>query len=345
MLRSIHDVNQNQWNNLVVQTDRGTMFHRYEWLAAFEEGLECDPRHALVQKDTNPVAILPTFSVPLELPHDTAESIAALDLRLLTSGDPGSGGPVIATDERANVDRLVDAIESTTGPLNLCHQIVTHDLGEIRYGKYLQARGYEPTSHVALSLADLDDGWEAIHDRMDKERQKGLRRAHEQDYWIERQPLGTDLDRTYEMCRQNIVRVGGDPLPRALFEALSDRFADRVQVFTAHVDGDVVGKYVHLCDEESSVLHHWLSAIPDEDCYDAYPSELLHERAINWGIESGLAEYNFHKVGSYFDNSVFRFKSKYGGRAVPQLRWEKGANPLLWHPFRFGRSKHWARAL
>jgi len=152
------------------------MFHRHEWLAAIEEGLDCDPRHAVVRKDTNPVAILPTFAVPLELPHDTAESIAtALDVRLLTSGSPGSGGPVIATDERANVDRLLDAVESTTGPLDLCHRIVTHDLGEIRYGKYLQTRGYEPTSHIALFFLDIEDGWEAVYDRMDTERQKPLR--------------------------------------------------------------------------------------------------------------------------------------------------------------------------
>lgn len=346
VLESIREVNRNQWNNLVTQADRGSMFHRYEWLAAVEEGFDFDPHHVVVRKDTNPVALLPNFVSKLPLPNGLADTLtSAIGLSVMTSGEPGYGGPVISTDERANLERLFEAVDATSERRVLFHRISTHDPGNIRYGKYLQNRGYRPSSGFAIFVIDLMDGWERILDDMDKERQKAIRRAHEQEYRVEVAPLGEDLERTYRMYASNMERVGGETVPMAFLEALEEYFQEKVRVFTAYVDGDVVGRYVHLLDSESSVLHHWLSAIPDRSCYDAYPSELMHERAINWGIDRGFEYYSFDKVESYFGNSVFRFKAKYGGRAVPLLQWEKGERRLAWPLFRYGRWKYDRRFL
>lgn len=346
VLTSIRAAEENQWNNLVTQAERGSLFHRYEWLAAVEDGLDSEPRHAIVRNDGNPVAVLPIFTSAIQLPHDAADTAAsALDVSVLTSGEPGYGGPVVASDERENLDRLLDAVDATSDPRTLYHRISTHDLGHIRYGQLLAARGYEPTMDLATFVIDLADDWDTILDNMDKERRRDVRNAHDQPYRVDVDPLGDDLERTHEMYAANIDRVGGNLLPQSFFEALSDHVADRVRVFTAVVDGDTVGKYVYLLDTERSVLHHWLSAIPDRDCYDAHPSELMHARAIQWGIERGFDQYSFDTAGSCFDNSVFRFKAKYGGRAVPVLRWERGTNRLAWPLFKFARSKYRERAL
>jgi predicted N-acyltransferase len=146
------------------------------------------------------------------------------------------------------------------------------------------------------------------------------------------------------MYARNMARVEGETLPRSLFAALAAHVPERVRVFTARVDGEVVGRYVHLLDEETSTLHHWLSAIPDRSCYDAHPSELLHERAIRWGIDEGYDTYSFDRAGSHFDNGVFRFKSKYGARPVPLLRWERGQSRVAWPAFRAARRWYRARA-
>jgi hypothetical protein len=343
VLSTVRSVDANQWNNLVVQSDLGTLFHRAEWLTALEEGMDHRPVHVVVTTDTNPVAMLPTFVAPLSLPHDGLDALAsAVGLSAATSSDPGYGGPVIATDEGENADRLFDALADALGPSVLYHRITAHDHGYVRYGAYLQDRRYEPSSAFALFVLDLRDGWTAVRDGMDKERQKALRRAHDQSFEVTVAPVGEDLDRTYEMYARNMDRVGGRTLPRSLFTALATHVPERVRVFAARVDGEEVGRYVHLLDEESSTLHHWLSAIPDRSCYDAHPSELLHERAIRWGIDEGYDTYSFDRAGSHFDNGVFRFKSKYGARAVPLLRWERGERPVAWPAFRRGR--RWYRA-
>ncbi|MFC6990776.1 GNAT family N-acetyltransferase [Haladaptatus sp. GCM10025707] len=346
ILRSIDEVNENQWNNLVTHADQGTLFHRHEWLAAIENGLDYEPRHVVVRKDTNPVAIMPNFVSALAVPNDVANLLASsLEISVMKSGGIGYGGPIITNNERENIDLLFDALEATTEPQILYHLISTADLGQIRYGQYLRSRGYEPKSNVATFFIDLSAGWEDILAGMDKSRRKDIRRSHEQDYHVEITPIGSDMCRTYDMYEKNTRRVGGNLIPFSFFETLRDYVPDRVRVFTATVDGEIVGRYVYLLDTEKSILHHWFSAIPERECYDHYPSELMHTRAIKWGIEQGFKEYSFGAAGSHFDNSVFRFKTQYGAKAVPVLRWERGTNPLVWPLFKFGRQRFVAKEL
>lgn len=338
VLDSIHECNENQWNNLVTQAEQGTLFHRYEWLAAVEEGLELQPRHLVLNKADNPVAVMPNFVSELTAPIGPVDRLAsALGVSVMRSGWIGHGGPIIASDERENADRLFDALMDTVGSRLVYRRISTYDLGQIRYGQYLRSRGYEPRLNTATFFIDLTDGWDTILSNMDRSRRRDVRRAHGREHSVEIDPLGADLSLTYEMYEKNIERVGGDLLDLSLFKHLRDELADRVRVFTARVDGDIVGRYVYLLDTEKSTLYHWLSAIPDEECHDSSPSELMHARAIKWGIERGFDNYCFAGASSHFENSVFRFKSRYGAQASPVLRWEKGENPLMWPLFKFSR--------
>lgn len=338
--RSVTDVNENQWNNVVSQSDRGTMFSRHEWIRAVEEGFDFQPRHVVVEKKGNPVALMPNFARDVPVPDSVEERLpVAQPFKMLVSSYPGYGGPVVTTDERDSLDLLFDTLEESIDGTVLFHRLQTHDLGHIRYGRYLQARGYEPRFDTCLFRIDLDGGWETIHGNMDKERRKDLREAHEQDFRVETAPLSAELDPTYEAYVRNVERVDGTVLPRAFVESIADGFGDRVLVFTAIVDGREVGRYVHLLDDEASVLHHYLSAIADPDDYRYHPSELLHEHAIKFGIERGYDVYGFGRSGSHFRDSVFGFKQKYGGRAIPMFRMEKGYTPLVWPVYKFGRQR------
>ncbi|WP_435333830.1 GNAT family N-acetyltransferase [Haloarchaeobius sp. TZWWS8] len=340
VLKSIHKFNENQWNNLVTHTERGTLFHRHEWLAAVEDGYDYEPNHIVVSENSNPVAILPNFVSTVSAPsHLAKQAVSATSLSMMKSGGPGYGGPVIANDERENMDRLFDALDATDDYRILYHLISTADLEQVRYGQYLRSRGYEPKSSVATFLLDLTDGWDTILSDMEKSRRKAIRRAHEQDYNVEMTTLGDNLHQTYRMYEKNIDRVNGNLIPFSFFEALREHVGSRVRVCRAEVEGELVGKYVYFLDTEGSCLHHWVSAIPNRECYDSYPSELMHAHAIKWGIEQEFDRYSFGPSGSHFNNSVFKFKNRYGPKVVPMLRWEKGENPLLWPLFKYARQQ------
>lgn len=355
--RSVDDVDVNPWNNLVTQSDRGTLFHRTEWLRAIEEGLDWRPRHVAVERRGDPVAMMPNFvcecpdlselAAGLSLGADGGElpDASVLEgtidspLRRATCSHP-YGAPFGVTDERECLDMLFDRFEAANGRRVLFHSIKSYDLEAVRYGCYLDHRGYESRVQGCHFVIDLNRDWDAVLADMDKERRKAIRRANEQDdVRVEIHPLGEDLDTTYDHYVRNMERVGSPPQPKSLFESLSEHVSDRVRVCRAVVDGDDVGRYVYLLDDEGSMLHHWLSAIPDESCFEAYPSELIHEFAIRWGIEREYDGYGFGPSNAHFGDSVFRFKQKYGGRAVPMFELEKGYSALAWPLYRFGRSK------
>jgi len=338
---TITETNRNQWNNLVEQADQGTVFHRYEWLRSVEAGFDYEPRHVVVEKDGNPVGLMPNFVTELPLPDELTRSLPDVQpLKRVTTVEPGYGGPVTVTNERESLDLLFDTLEASVERGGVYHAVQSTDLSNVRYGQYLQSRGYEPSLDTCLFFLDLDDDWETVRENMDKERRKDVRKANEQDYRVEIHPLAEDFETTYDYYVQNVERVDGNVLPRAFLRELADRLDDRIRVFRAVVDGEDVGRYVHLLDEEASVLRHWLSAIPDTDCYQYYPSELLHERAIKWGLERDYGKYGFGVTGAHFSNSVFRFKQKYGGEVVPLFDMKKGYSSVVWPLFKFARRKY-----
>lgn len=336
---SVEAVGEGPLRNLVEQGTGGTLFHRYEWLAAVENGLDWEPRHVVVRKGQNPVGFLPNFGRSVSLPHAVAERVAdAASIETLVPPPPGYGGPVVTGDEAEVVAALFDGVDAIDGATALFHRVQSYEVGAIRYGRALEARGYEPRLDRCTFVLDLDAEWETIRERMDSGRRKAMRRSAAQDAEVTMIGLEDGLDATHEMYVGNMERVGGEVRPKSFFEAIAKQLPERVRVVRAEVDGREVGRYVLLLDEEGDVLHHWLSAIPDSDDFEAYPSELLHRRAIQWGLAEGYDRYSFGPTAPHLADSVFRFKEKYGGRAVPLLSWEKGTLPVAWQAYKMGRS-------
>lgn len=345
--RSASDLNANQLNNLVAQADGGTLFHRHEWLAAVEASMDREPRHVLVTKKGNPVGFLPNFAVELPLPATLELPLAgsfdgdladALPLEAVEPPPPGYGGPLVTSDRHETTALLLDRGGLTSGYRTVFHRVQAFDLDTVGYARQLEARGYEPRIIKCTFVVDLEDDWETVQGNMDSSRRRDMRNALDQDFEVEMSGLEDGLDRTYDMYVANMERVGGSILPRQFFEELADRMPDRIRVFAASVNGDEVGRYVHLLDEESDTLHHWLSAIADSDDFEYYPSELLHRSALQWGLASEYARYSFGPTNPHFEDSVFQFKAKYGATPVPNVSWERGTLPGVWHAYDYGRT-------
>lgn len=336
---SVHDVHPNQWNNVVEQTALGSVFHRHEWLALVEEHVPfAHPMHVVVSKKDNPVALLPNFAAPLRLPPGVSMA-DRLPVREVVSVDPGFGGPLVATDEADCLELLFDALDDATGVGTLYHAIRTNDLGYVRYGKWLAKRGYEPTLVNCRFRIPLDRPWTEIRDGMQRGRRNALRQADEgRVEVVERERDRQTAAAIYDDYAANVERVGGTPFGRPFFEALVAEFPSCVRIFSAVVDGETVGSYLNLLDDEQDTVHFYFSAIPDEDCFEHHPSEVLHRRGIRFGLDRGYRFYDFGATGAHFEESVFRYKSRYGGEAVPTLQWRKGHSWVGWPAFKLGRS-------
>lgn len=338
---TITECNRNQWNNLVEQADLGTVFHRYGWLRAIEDGLERPSRHVVVYKKENPVAVLPNVETDLDVPTsrrvvDTTMEYLPTDQ--LVSVHPGYGGPLVTADTERCLSLLFDAVEETADGGTVSHKLRVGTLNQTKYGKYLTGRGYTPSVVSCRFVVDLDDGWEPIEAAMHKTRRHALNSNRAADVTITRESFTDEtVADVHEDYVQNMDRNDGTVYPLSFFEALADHFADRIEVFTANVDDEVIGRYVSLLDREQSAIRYYFAAIPSESAYEYNVSEQLHAGAMQWAIDEGYDHYDLGATGADFDDGLFRHKEKYGGDIEPIIQWDAGLSPVAWNAFKIGR--------
>lgn len=344
VVESIDEVSRGQWNNVVTQSDLGTLFHRHEWLSLLEDALDATARHAVVEKGGNPVALFPNVYWKIHVPG-WEELARKLPVRELVSVAPGYGGPVVTGDEDACLELMFDALSDLRGARTLLHRVRMNDPEYSRYGKTFAKYGYEPVGVNCHHRISLSRDWDDIVADMDRSRRRALRRLDERDTEVRTEPLEEEVLReTHADYVANVERAGGEPYGYAFFEVLADYLGDRVRVVTAVVDGREVGRYLYLLDEEQSSVHYYFAAIGDESYFEDHPSELLHTETMRWAKEQGYRYYDFGGTGADFRDGVFRHKDGYGGEAIPTCQWQSGFSRLGWPAFKAARMVYRSRA-
>ncbi len=310
-LTSIEQVNANQWNHVVDQGGPSCVTQRYEWLLAIERGTDAEPRHLVVSKKGNPIAILPQFRTYLGL------------IPRLSSVRPGFGGPVIATDEETCLELLLEAVGDHCTRDVLYNEFRTYDLGAVRHHDHLLSDGYQPRIRQCRFVLDIDRSWDAVLEGMDAERRRGIRRGRELEYTVHDEPVNAQtLLNRYDTYATVMERTGATPLPPAFFRAL-ETCADRLKLFSLEVDGVDHGAYIYLLDDEQHTLQHLFTAVT-EASFEVHAPELLHAHALEWGIDQGYDSYELRGAPADYRNGVFRFKSLFGADPRPVIIWERG---------------------
>ncbi|WP_394741821.1 peptidoglycan bridge formation glycyltransferase FemA/FemB family protein [Natronococcus roseus] len=325
---SIEEANRNQWNHVVEGSELGCVFHRYEWLRAIEEGLDYEPRHVLVSKKGNPIAVLPNFVTRLG------------PVAQLTSIEPGYGGPIAVADEERALELLLAGVAERCDGRVFFNRFRTYDEGYVRYQNVLRERGYDVAVHSCRFALDLTRGWDAILEGMDGERRRGIRRGRESDHEIREEPVTPAvLADFYDDYARVMDRVGMDAVPYSFLAAL-ERFADRITILSLRADGDRRGMYLFLEDDEQSAVQHLYTAVTREH-FEYHAPELLHEHAIGRAIERGYETYELRGSTPDFRNGVFGFKERFGARPIPLLLWERGRPSPALSALNLGRTLYW----
>lgn len=335
---SINDLNENQWNDVVNQSELGSVFHRAGWLRAVEEGLGRTARHLVIEKGGNPVALLPNFVEEVDLPSSVPSVVNRFGAKRLTSVEPGFGGPLFMGSERSNFELMFDHIDRLfEGDDLINHRVKTASDEFVRYSRPFAQYGYQLESGICRLLVDLDQGWEAIEANMNKSKRSNLSDARENPATVyERSLDGAALEEFYDTYREAMDRVGGTTYPFAFFERLGEEFAEHVELFTVEIDGEFAGGQLYLLDEGQSTIHCFFQAV-DEAFFEYYPSELLDEYGMKWAIERGYGEYDLGSSPPDFTDGSFKYKNELGAYPRPVLSWEKGCSPIKWPMYRLGR--------
>lgn len=328
-LETVRSVDADAWNDVVERSACGTVFHRYEWIAAVERGLSYPGAHLVVEKDTNLIGICPQFEVPFPRTPVTR----------LTSIYPGFGGPLFTTDVSEGMEVLFDAVPKVTTARTAVHELRVCNTNALRYHEFLRERGYRPVQNGGRFRLQLDRGFDDLLDQMSSSRRRRIRRAGDADTQVvEEEVTVRSLRRIFTAYERHMSRVGGEVFPRAFFEALSD-MAARIVLVTARVEDEYAGGFVELLDDEQDSVHGFFACVPEE-YYANNVSELLYEYVIRWAADNGYRYYDFGGSGADFRDGAFSFKESFGGELIPNLYWERGTSPL-WPILRAGRAAYW----
>jgi predicted N-acyltransferase len=297
----------------------GSFFHRYEWLKAVEYGIGLKAKHITISKDNNLIGIFPNFILKIKAP-----------LYRLSSITPGFGGPIITTDEKEVLELMLKMISKVCRNNIISHQISALSNNYIRYGQFLEKNGYRASYGGCRFIIDLNKPYERIYSNMSSARRRSLNKVKEKKFDVSIEKVSdSNLNDFYKIHEKVMKRLVDNVTPLPFFNFLKNEINDRIRIFSASIDGRQVGQILCFLDDEQSSIHYFFSAI-EEINFIHYPSELLHDFVIRWGIDHKYDYYDFGATSSNFTNSLFKFKEEFGGKAVPILIWEKGYSSIGW---------------
>ncbi|UPV76633.1 GNAT family N-acetyltransferase (plasmid) [Halorussus limi] len=335
---SISEVDRNQWNNLITQSGTGSVFHSYEWLSAVECGIGDDPRHAVVSKDGNPLAVCPNFVTEIDVPDALNRLPIDPVFRVLSSIEPGFGGIVFSSKKEMALQKTLSELKCETNDEVVAHRVIVADLEYVQYSYLLSKMGYRPSLNSCRFVLDLTTDWDSLLGGFSTSRRKDIQKAFQGGIKVSIAELDDrTLDRFYDTYQETLARLGGVPYSKQFFARIFEDLESSIQVFSMERDGEIVGEHLYVLDEGRSTMHHLFTAICDEHLQYS-PSAVLHGHAIQWGIDSEFEEYDFGSTSGDFRDGIFSFKKQFGGDPIPILQWERGYDPVRWNAYRIGRS-------
>lgn len=325
---SIADFSAGQWNNVVRPSDTGSIFQSYEWISAFESVTTATPRHLVVKKGNNPVGICPGFIKP----------VADTPIRRYSSAAAGFGGPIVVGDEGAVLDRLLEGVNKICGGRTIGHIIKSSSQSHLKYAQQLYNAGYRPDLRNCRFEIQLTEGWEKLLENMDSSKRRTITKIDSNKYAKE-STLEGNVSEFYPRYEANLKRVDGDGLSKSHLTAIAESCGDIIKMLTAYKGDEIIGQFVFLIDDIRNTIQHFLSGINPEN-FSANPAEVLHKQMIQWGIDEDYDTYDFGGTAADFDDGIFRFKSEFGGKIMPTVKWKKGHSRIVWSLYQAAKRQY-----
>jgi len=339
---TIEETDANQWDNLIFQSDVGSVFQSTAWLKAIENGFDVEGRHVVVSIDRNPVCVFPNFIRPIRSPKSVRENLPTSLTGILfeiASINVGYGGPIAQGNEAETLRLAIDELTESSGYPILSHYIYPYSIDYIRYTSVLQELHYEPVLTACRFVIPLVGSPENVVSNMHKDRRYDIRSACDSRVEVHEESLSFEtLREFYEDYERTMQRVDGDVNPFSFFRALKEYAPEKIKIFAAFKDGDVVGRHLYVLDNQQSTIHHRFSAVLEEH-FGHNPSEAIHYHVITWGFDEGYENYDLGPTTYDLRDGLFKYKKKYGGKIQPIITFEQGLSPL-WSAYRLGRTMY-----
>jgi hypothetical protein len=296
------DIARDEWNG-VVRRGGGTVFHTWEWLAAFEEAPpgEFGPVHLLAYQDDALVGICPAYLVYRCPRLDYLASLAGIDLGgpvlLAHSLAAFTGGPVVLPGHGSTVEVLVDALEQRAAMSGAWAWGFANVPGRSLVGRLLRD-GYAVSQLATTYLVDTrydstDQYWRSIDPRRRRKFERDRRVVRAKGFTVHE---GMPDDDTFVRLVHALLAARDTPvdvLPENFLRALRARLApfDRT-VFATDADDEIVALFA--CWEFGAECSAWLAGLDRLTAFEPYHS--LMARSVEAAVGNGTPTVNLGRA-------------------------------------------------
>jgi hypothetical protein len=304
-LTTVDSSNEKIWNNLVLSSAHGTIFHTLEWLRLVEKQTGTELVPCMFYKGSHLVALYPFFIKKQGF------------IKLALSPPPKSYmlylGPVIADYDSLKQDKK----ESTY--LHVQEELDKFIFGEkgCKYSRIRTAPGLYDSRPLRWSgysvdplytyRIDLTKGIDAIWDQFDRKLRVEINKAVREGITVRTGNNG-DLEFIHDSLYARYLEQGLTAVnyKNYLLDLSKQFYPENLKIFVAEYKGERIGGTINLCYK--NIMYLWVG-IPKIDLPGLSPNDLIQWEAIKWAAANGLQVYEEMDAGD--DPRLRYFKSKY----------------------------------
>jgi FemAB-related protein (PEP-CTERM system-associated) len=289
-----------QWDDFVEHHPRATMYHLVGWKTVFESVFNYRSFYLLAMNDRGEIeGILPMFQM------------ADIFQRKYLVSNPFSNFAGVCANTPDTESALVEQAIKIAGEINA--QYVEFRQLESRLNHDLPGKD----SFVTLMLK-LPASSDAVMKSLSSRNRNKIRKAEKSNFETD---LGMHyLDEFYDIYGKNLRHLGTPVFPLAMFKAVAQIFASRVELLVLKLNGKPVSG-MFLFKFKKMISEPWVASLREYN--KIYVNNFLYWQAIDYACRHGFEIFDFGR--STIDAGTYVFKAQWGAEPVP-LRYQYHLN-------------------
>ena len=300
-----NDTFQKTWDDTVLSSSHGTIFHTWQWLKLVEIQTSTELLPILIHKGTILVALYPVFLQKKGFFNVALSGPSHAYLLYL--------GPVIVDYELLKQDKkeglfiqIQEEVDKFIFEKNKCIYSRIRTSPGILDSRPLRWAGYQIDPLYTYRIP-LINGEKSVWEKFDKKLRVNISKAIKEGVMIKSGDW-EDLEFIHRslfnrFLEQGVKSPDFTKYLRTLYECF---YPDNLKIFIAEYKEERVGGIITLCYND--VMYHWVGSSKSSH-EGIYPNDLVQWEAIKWAIDHGFKIYEIMDAG---DNPRLRyFKSKW----------------------------------
>jgi len=319
-----------EWNNVVEQTDNGTIYHTWEWKQVIEQGLGDKAYYIIAERNNDLVGVFPLFS-RASLKYSKVPAFFKNTFQVLWSPHIqvwGYGGPCILGNDEEVFKKLFEYADNFIKKNKKIISLRVFPYKN-RFETFYQKNNFTSiswqTSYLYLSKS-VDELWTNLN----KKHRNAVRKGRKEGLKVVEGKTESEIKEFYECVWSDLVRYITNKtkhqliyspkfLPYEYFKTIWDILVPKkmAKFYFVYYNDKIISGLVIFCYNDMAIYEHGASI---REYLKLRPNNLLLWIAIEDAKKNGYKIFDL--AGMPFDeqDGVYRFKAGWNGE-LKQLKW------------------------